>query len=380
MRLHGWNQGKLSSAKVIVVGVGALGCEIAKNLALMGIGELLLVDNDYVELSNLSRQMLYTDEDISKPKALVAERKIREMNPLVRVSGIQTDVRKIPEEVFSGVDVVVSAVDNWPTRRWINSMVVVTNKPLVDVATDGYYGNVQVVIPGKTCCLECHAENLIPAEIQASECSLRRKKPAELVDELKEKGIQISLEDAEKLFEQNIKTIYDIKFAPATVLASLESDLRHKVLEMRDYLTPKMPALQSVSATISGLGVFEVVRLLHSGSFGQPFSGLMMFDGLTPRLSRIKLEKNPHCHVCGHDAEKAVEITVSANESIADLKEKISNLFMFPDTRIQRGTRLLEESSTDIGSILRDGDIVYIHSSRRATPLVVKVKFVENSN
>ncbi|MCS6784486.1 MAG: ThiF family adenylyltransferase, partial [Candidatus Caldarchaeum sp.] len=88
MRLEGWNQQKLSVAKVLVAGIGALGCEVAKNLALMGVGELLLVDNDVVELSNLSRQMLYNDSDISQAKALVAEKRIAEMNPLVKVRGI----------------------------------------------------------------------------------------------------------------------------------------------------------------------------------------------------------------------------------------------------------------------------------------------------
>ncbi|HDD40142.1 MAG TPA: ThiF family adenylyltransferase, partial [Nitrososphaeria archaeon] len=63
LRVAGWNQEKLMKATVVVVGVGAIGCEVAKNLALMGVGRLILVDNDVIELSNLSRQMLFTDED-----------------------------------------------------------------------------------------------------------------------------------------------------------------------------------------------------------------------------------------------------------------------------------------------------------------------------
>lgn len=377
LRLDGWNQHNLSSAKVLVAGVGALGCEVAKNLALMGVGELLLVDNDTVELSNLSRQMLYTDQDIAKPKAKVAEERIKQMNPLIKVLGLQTDVRKVPEEIFAEIDVIVSAVDNWPTRRWLNSMGVMTKKPLVDVATDGYYGNVQVVIQGETCCLECHADALISAEIQASECSLRRRNPSELVSELEERGIRLDPADAEALFRHNVKTIYDIKFAPPSVVDTMDFRLRGLVLEIRSLLNPKMPALQTVSSTIAALGVFEVVRILHKGSLGRAFSGLMVFDGLKARLSHIKLEKNPNCHVCGHEPDKPFELNVSVNEFVADVKERVSNLFMFPDAKIQLGTKILDESLSVSSAGIKHGDILYIHSSRRPMPVTVKVNLDE---
>ncbi|MCS7110447.1 MAG: HesA/MoeB/ThiF family protein [Candidatus Caldarchaeum sp.] len=380
MRLEGWNQQKLSVAKVLVAGIGALGCEVAKNLALMGVGELLLVDNDVVELSNLSRQMLYSDDDISHPKALVAEKKIAEMNPLVKVRGIQTDVRKLPEEAFAEVDVIVSAVDNWPTRRWLNSMAVLTKKPLVDVATDGFYGNVQVVVAGETSCLECHAEALIPADVQASECSLRRRTPSDLVTELREKGLEITFEEAEALFRHNVKTTYDIKFAPQTVIDTMDSSLRDVVFRVRDLLNPKMPALQTVSAAVSAVGVFEVIRILHGGSMGKPVSGLMMFDGLKAKLSHVRLHRNPSCHVCGEGAESPVELSVSKEETIADIRERVSDMFMFPDTKIQHGARLLDENADVKTSGLKDGDILYIHSSRRAMPVMVKVKIVETGH
>lgn len=377
IRLDRWNQSYLSNARVLVAGVGALGCEVAKNLALMGVGELLLVDNDVIELSNLSRQMLYTDQDISKPKAIIAEERIRNMNPLVKVHGIQSDVRKIPEEVFGEVDVVVGAVDNWPTRRWLNSMAMLTKKPFVDIATDGYYGNVQVVVPYKTSCLECHADVLIPEEIQASECSLRRREPHELVSELAERGITITLTEAEQLFKHNVKTVYDIKFVPQSVLDGMDRRLSELVIHLRGFLSPKMPALQSVSATVSGLGAFEVVRILHKGVLGNSFNGLMVFDGLTARLTRVKLEKNPNCHVCGSDPDKPFEIEVSKDETIADVKERISNIFKFPDPKVQLGRKLLEDNLSIPSSGMKDGDIIYIHSSRRATVVPVRVRLVE---
>jgi molybdopterin/thiamine biosynthesis adenylyltransferase len=216
LRLEGWDQYRLMSSRVLVAGVGALGCEIAKNLALMGVGELILVDYDVVELSNLSRQMLYDDHDVGKPKAAVAEEKIRRINPHVSVAGLQRDIRQLPQEVFANADVLVSCVDNWPTRRWFNSVAVLHNRLLVDVAVDGYYGNVQVIVPRKTACIECHGDTLIPTDVQAAECSLRRRKPEDLVKELSEKAIDISLEIAEEFFKHNIKTVYDVKYVTTT--------------------------------------------------------------------------------------------------------------------------------------------------------------------
>ncbi|MCS7129221.1 MAG: ThiF family adenylyltransferase [Candidatus Caldarchaeum sp.] len=380
LRLDGWEQHRLTAAKVLVAGVGALGCETAKNLALMGVGELLLVDNDNVELSNLSRQMLYVDEDIGKPKAELAQQRVSKMNPHVQVVGVQTDVRHLPVEVFSNFDVFVSCVDNWPTRRWINSMAVELGKPLVDIASDGYYGNVQPVLPRKTACIECHAEALIPTEVQAAECSLRRRKPEDLVLELREKDIIVKVEEAAELFQHNIKTLYDIKYAPQKVVDGLSPELRSLIHRLRSLLNPKIPAVLSVAATVAGLGVFEVVRILHGGSLGKALSGLLVYDGLSGRVSRVKLGRNPLCHVCGVDIDNPTEIAADPGEKIVDLIDKISNKFMFPDVKLQKGTRLLygDEVVRDAG--LRDGDILYVHTSRRASPMPLKVRVVENSD
>ncbi|MEM2094998.1 MAG: ThiF family adenylyltransferase [Candidatus Caldarchaeum sp.] len=380
LMLEGWDQRRLASARVLVAGVGALGCEAAKNLALMGVGELLLVDNDVVELSNLSRQMLYVDEDIGKPKAELAEQRVRRMNPLVHVVGMHKDVRNIAEDVFSEFDVLVSCVDNWPTRRWINSMAVELGKPLVDLATDGYYGNVQTIIPRQTACIECHAEALIPSEVQAAECSLRRRKPEDLVSELRDRGVAVGFGEAAELFKHNIKTLYDIKYAPQKVVEGLSPELKNLVNRLRIMLNPKIPAVQSISATIAGLGVFEVVRVLHDGSLGRSLSGLLVYDGLNGRVSRVKLARNELCHVCGSDSDKPVEMTAHPHERVVDFLERLSNKFMFPDVQLQHGARLINESETLIGSGLKEGDVVFIHTSRRAAPLSVRVRLVEDSD
>ncbi|GBC68889.1 Sulfur carrier protein ThiS adenylyltransferase [archaeon HR01] len=378
LRLEGWSQARLQDASIGVVGVGALGCEVSKNLALMGVGEIILVDSDAVELSNLSRQMLFTDEDIGRPKSIAAKEKLERMNPDVAVKAFQGDVRKMSARILEDVDILVSCVDNWPTRRWINSLAVELKKPLVDVSMDGFYANIQVVIPMQTSCIECHAEALIPREVQAAECTLRRKRPEDLVAELSEKGLKIDIQTAEILMQAGIKTVFDIKYTPLFRLETLPHDIRGLVLEFREALTPKMPALQCISAAISGMAAFEVVRILHGGTLGHPRPGLTVYDSLSGRVSRVYLRRNENCFVCGESIDEGLVLEVSPGESVLDLKKRLAAKFMYPDIEIQKEARLLNDNLRVHEVPLSDGDIIYLHTSRRFNPLEIRVKIVED--
>ncbi|RLF99913.1 MAG: hypothetical protein DRN47_02600 [Candidatus Wolframiiraptor sp.] len=378
LRVAGWNQEKLMKATVVVVGVGAIGCEVAKNLALMGVGRLILVDNDVIELSNLSRQMLFTDEDIGRPKAIVAAEKLKKMNPWIKVEAYFEDVRELDQSVFEEAKVIASCLDNWPVRRWLNSLAIELNKVLVDSSMDGFYANVQIVIPGKTACLECHGDELIPKEIQLAECTLRRRTPKDLVEELKENGIKIDVKTAEKLFELNIKTAYDIKYAQADILEKLDKKTRKKVQELQEKLKPKMPALQCVAALISGIASTEIIKILHDGELGEVIKDLLVYDGLSNRFSLVHLERREDCFVCGDAVrEEAISFPVKLNETVLDLKKRIAEKFSIPDPELlYKRWRLSDEQKlADLRP--QTGEVIYIDTSRRFMPLPLKIEIVE---
>ncbi|MEM4501447.1 MAG: ThiF family adenylyltransferase [Nitrososphaerota archaeon] len=377
VRIEGWDQENLTRAKIVVVGVGATGCEVAKNLALMGIGKLVLVDNDVVELSNLSRQMLFLDDNLGEPKAIVAADRLRKMNPLVKVEPIFDDVRNLDESIFEEADVLVSCLDNWPVRRWLNSLAVALNKPLVDVAMEGFYANLQIVIPKKTACLECHGEELMPKEMQLAECTLRRRKPEDLVQDLKQAGIEISSKIAEKLFEHDIKTVYDLKYAQESVLMRLDEKTLKIVREIREKLRPKLPALQSVAAMISGLASTEIAKILHGDKLGEPIKGLLVYDGLSGQFTIAELERSPDCFVCGDIVEEGLTITVKPSETILELKKRIAEMFSIPDPEVlYREWRLSDDKRiSELG--IGEGDTLYITTSRRFMPLQLRVRISE---
>ena len=120
--IEGWDQETVDNGTIMIIGVGALGCEIAKDFALMGIGKLILVDLDTIETSNLSRQMLFKPGDEGRPKAEVAAERLKEMNPFLKVDYYFEKLQKLPMAVYEECDVIVAALDNFNARLDLNKI------------------------------------------------------------------------------------------------------------------------------------------------------------------------------------------------------------------------------------------------------------------
>ena len=145
--IDGWDQEIVSKGCVMIVGVGALGCEIAKDFALMGIGKIVLVDLDTIETSNLSRQMLFKPGDEGRPKAEVAAERLKEMNPFLNVDFYFEKLQKLQMSVYEECDVIIAALDNFNARLDLNKICLRIKKPMVEGGTVGFEGHVQIIIP-----------------------------------------------------------------------------------------------------------------------------------------------------------------------------------------------------------------------------------------
>lgn len=147
---------KLKKSRVLIVGLGGLGSPVSLYLAAAGVGELILVDHGLVELSNLNRQILYTTRDIGRLKVEVAAERLRELNPNTRVVtyGVRAD-RELLDDLVSKVDIVIDGTDNWETRFIVNELCVKHGKPFIHAGVQGFYGQLLIVIPGVTPCLNC---------------------------------------------------------------------------------------------------------------------------------------------------------------------------------------------------------------------------------
>jgi molybdopterin/thiamine biosynthesis adenylyltransferase len=149
-------QRRLREAKVAVIGLGGLGTNVALQLALLGIGELLLVDHDIVSITDLNRQVLYSTKDVGRPKVLVAEKRITELNPEIKVKTYNVKLtEENVDEVLKGYDVIVDCLDNWRSRLVLDKHIWKEGKILVHGAVDGFYGQVTTIKRGETTCLSC---------------------------------------------------------------------------------------------------------------------------------------------------------------------------------------------------------------------------------
>jgi adenylyltransferase/sulfurtransferase len=151
-------QARLGRARVVVIGCGALGTAQASALVRAGVGRLRIIDRDYVEESNLQRQLLFdeSDADQSLPKAIAAERHLREFNRDVEIEGVVADVdsRSIEQQV-RGHDLILDGTDNFETRYLINDAALRRGIPWIYGAVVGSYGASFTVLPGRTPCLAC---------------------------------------------------------------------------------------------------------------------------------------------------------------------------------------------------------------------------------
>lgn len=164
-------QERLSKARVLLVGCGALGSVIAEQLVRGGIGWLRIADRDLVELTNLQRQVLFDEADAkdSIPKAVAAERRLRQINSTARIDPRVVDVNPTNIEMLCGVagndkpvDVILDGTDNVAIRYLINDVAVKHGIPWVYGACIGTEGRVAAVVPGVGPCLRCLFETPPP--------------------------------------------------------------------------------------------------------------------------------------------------------------------------------------------------------------------------
>jgi len=219
-------QKRLKRATVTLVGLGGLGSIVSIYLVAMGIGRIILIDRERVELSNLNRQILYNTKDVGRYKVRVAVKRLSEINPTVDIEGVIADISKLDIGEFVKVsDIVIDGTDNWRSRFLLNEVCVKKNVPFIHAGVKGIYGQLFIVIPHKGPCLRC----------------LIVRKPKE------EHGIPI------------------LGITPA-ILASLE--------------------------------VLEATKILTG--IGTPSVGyLVLFNGRTMSLKKLRVYRNPNCPVCG---------------------------------------------------------------------------------
>ncbi len=148
-------QREIKESSATIVGLGGLGSAAAFYLASAGIGELSLVDPDRVELSNLNRQIIHSEEDLGKKKTESAEETLKKLNPKLQIKKIDERIEAGNLDLLDGASLLLGALDNFETRYVLNRFCIDKEIPLVHGAIEGATGQATTIIPNETPCLKC---------------------------------------------------------------------------------------------------------------------------------------------------------------------------------------------------------------------------------
>ena len=136
-------QKKILSSKILIVGVGGLGCPAAENLVRAGVGKIGLIDNDIVNLSNIHRQSLFSSKDLKKSKVSVAAKKLKEINPFTKIKTYKSRLnQKNIENIIESYELIIDGSDNFKTKFLVNDYCIKLKKKLVTGAISKFDGHI----------------------------------------------------------------------------------------------------------------------------------------------------------------------------------------------------------------------------------------------
>lgn len=393
-RLHLWDQKLIEKSTILIAGIGGTGSEVAKNLSLLGIGHLILVDADTIEFSNLNRQLLFREEDIGENKATIAKKRIQEgFNPDIEIICYPNTLQTIPLRLFEEADIISGCVDNFLARQFLNSIAIELDKPLIDSATDGYFGQVQYIKPRLTACLAC--DNPPPPEetrVLTAPCTLvgtpRTKEHCawkalyEFNKKYKREPMDSSHEDILELKRLANEFAAEYKFGHFEEKELLQLILFH------------VPSLITVNAVISGIQSQELLKalFLERRSFMKEserkilnnlidakrfrVSPFTIYSALTGTINTFDLVRDPSCFVCGLEGVSINSIQILS----VDQKSPFKVILEIMEQKYQkhyvgfRHNSLLPEDKK-IENLLSDGDRITLSSLIDDEEIRLKIKF-----
>jgi molybdopterin/thiamine biosynthesis adenylyltransferase len=273
-----WDQEKIAKCRLLVIGAGALGNEILKNAALLGFTQVVVVDLDRIEESNLSRAVLYRAEDVGKFKAEAAASAYRSM-------AVDACVRPIVANVVHGcglglfewADIIIAGLDNREARLWINRSAWKVNRPWIDGAIEGINGVARVFLPGTPPCYEC--------------------------------------------------TLGEVDWA------LLRKRMSCNLLVLEPTVEGKIPTTPTISSIIAGIQVQEAVKLIH----GMPTlaSKGYVFEGMNHSSYVVEYTENSEC-MSHYTLPQIVHLNeTSAELSLEELRQRAHSDLGSPDVVIE---------------------------------------------
>ncbi|KAF1796754.1 hypothetical protein V8B55DRAFT_1451843 [Mucor lusitanicus] len=163
---------KVANSKILLVGAGGIGCELLKDLVMSGFKDIVVIDLDTIDISNLNRQFLFQRQHVKKAKAHVAKESALKFNSAAKIESLQSNIKESQFNVqwFKQFTMVLNALDNLDARRHVNAMCLAADVPLVESGTQGYLGQAYVIKKFETECFDCQPK---PTPTTYPVCTIR---------------------------------------------------------------------------------------------------------------------------------------------------------------------------------------------------------------
>ncbi|WP_455142889.1 HesA/MoeB/ThiF family protein [Candidatus Hodarchaeum mangrovi] len=387
-RLPGWNQDLLKRSKVLIIGIGGLGVEVAKNLAMVGVGHLILVDLDTTEYSNLNRQILFIDAPEGTSKAKWAAKKLKEINPFIQVDAFHSSLQDLPPYIFQEVDLYIAGLDSIEARVELNRRAIHNRKPMIDAGTAAYNGHVYVIWPFKNACLEC--DPLTEREQdQLGACTLvgipRRPAHCILKGQLQfeqDHGRPVNVKNTTEISEiQNYANKLLQEYFPQSIPFTT-----NQIIQIIDNHEPTVITINAVMASLQSQEAVKILHHLHSSSeskLGTLQLNYLIYNGLTGKFYELEKSPNPKCEMCGSNRTPLYKIKVKSSYTVAQTLKQIAsekNLPIdqeFPPTLFKIDSSNVVEidpSLTFTNAKIRDYETVFISGFEDGSSIYLQFK------
>ncbi|GAB0100855.1 Nedd8-activating enzyme E1 catalytic subunit [Sergentomyia squamirostris] len=321
----------MNSCKILVIGAGGLGCELLKDLALMGFRNIDVIDMDTIDLSNLNRQFLFRRKDIGSSKAKCAADFINSRIPGTNVTAHFCKIQDFDEMFYRQFHIVVCGLDSVVARRWINGMLLSMLNyeddgtvdqssiiPMIDGGTEGFKGNARVILPGMSACIECTLD-LYPPQVTYPLCTIANtpRLPEHCIEYVK--LIQWGKENPfgnvplDGDDPQHVSWVYEK--AQERANSYNITGLSYRLVQ--GVLKNIIPAVASTNAVIAAACATEVFKI--ATSCYEPLNNYMVFndsDGIYTYT--YEAEKKEDCLACSQ-IPRAVPVEDPATMTLQDL-------------------------------------------------------------
>lgn len=325
----------LNETRVLIIGAGGLGCELLKNLAVMGIKTIDIIDLDKIDITNLNRQFLFRKTDVGDYKSKVAADFVRRRCPGIQINHHVGKIQDFSREFYSKFQIFLAGLDNIEARRWLNSLLFSfleydrdgailpeSVKILIDGGTESFAGQSRIVVPGQTPCFECTLDTMSESKVY-NFCTITHT--PRIAEHCIAYAFLIEWDKAFPKRNYDTDSPEDISWIYETALKraeqfGIEGVTYNKTLGVVKNIIPNIASTNSIIAAACANEFIKVMSYL-----GPSVDNYMMYMGKNSvNISAVKFEPKHDCIIC---QTKPIPVECKTSKTVEEWLKELSEQF-----------------------------------------------------